>query len=393
MSCANCPGGRRSRSCARYAPAIPATGQTTAPSTPSCQPRFDRSVRRTPSANSIIGSVASPSIFRPVISAAGTFQAKTLKRSPSTLATIIGEVASAFHSAWRLTMRLPRVNCRSVLATSSSTIAARPGRPKASTASGRPMLPQLLNIIGGTKVRGLTRARSAIGQAIIPETRITATPPATKATLPSSWKSSPASEVKTRSGPSASRSLRLPRDDLGVEFFPLRAFVQHHRRIDEFQPRSRGAGIRLAVGRQVIPLDQDRLPFAEHEIVEQHRRMRVRRLPGERDAVDPRDRGLDRIPVDRGASLLQLLGVVVVDGERERHLARGDQAGEQRVPPAHRQPVPRDDLAEKPQALVLADSLDHHREPVDVLGLDPQPPFPSRVQEILVGLRQLVFLH
>jgi len=63
-------------------------------------------------------------------------------------------------------------------------------------------LPQLLNIIGGTKVRGLTRARSAIGQAIIPEARITATPPATKATLPSSWKSSPASEVKTRSGPS-----------------------------------------------------------------------------------------------------------------------------------------------------------------------------------------------
>jgi len=63
------------------------------------------------------------------------------------------------------------------------------------------MLPQLLNIIGGTKVRGLTRARSAIGQAISPETRITATPPATKAALPSSWKSSPASEVKTRSGP------------------------------------------------------------------------------------------------------------------------------------------------------------------------------------------------
>ena len=114
---------------------------------------------------------------------------------------IIGEVASAFHSAWRLTMRLPRVNWTRVLATSSSTIDARPGRPKASTARGRPMLPQLLNIIGGTKVRGLTRARSAIGQAISPETRITATPPATKAALPSSWKSSPASEVKTRSGP------------------------------------------------------------------------------------------------------------------------------------------------------------------------------------------------
>ena len=37
---------------------------------------------------------------------------------------------------------------------------------------------------------------STIGQATSPETRITATPPATKAALPSSWKSSPASEVK-----------------------------------------------------------------------------------------------------------------------------------------------------------------------------------------------------
>ncbi len=115
---------------------------------------------------------------------------------------IIGEVASAFHSAWWLTMRAPRVNCSRVLTTSISTIAASPGRPKASTASGRPMLPQLLNIIGGTKARGLMRANRATGQAISPETRITATPPATKATLPSSWKSSPASEVKTRSGPS-----------------------------------------------------------------------------------------------------------------------------------------------------------------------------------------------
>src|SRR5262249_59631342 len=70
-------------------------------------------------------------------------------------------------------------------------------------------LPQLLNIIGGTNVLGLTPARRATGHARRPETRITATPAATKATLPSSLKSSPASEVNTRSGPSTCSEMWL----------------------------------------------------------------------------------------------------------------------------------------------------------------------------------------
>jgi hypothetical protein len=35
----------------------------------------------------------------------------------------------------------------------TATIGESPAGPKASAASGSPMLPQLLNIIGGTKVR------------------------------------------------------------------------------------------------------------------------------------------------------------------------------------------------------------------------------------------------
>src|SRR6266853_1683381 len=63
------------------------------------------------------------------------------------------------------------------------------------------------------------------------------------------------------------------------------------------------------------------------------------------------------------------------------------------MPPAHRESVPRDDVAKKLQTFVLSDFLHHHREPVDVLGLDPQAPLPLRMEKVLVGLRQLRLLH
>ena len=53
----------------------------------------------------------------------------------------------------------------------------RPCSPKASTISGRPMLPELLNIIGGSRVRVSTFISFATGQAIRPEPSTTATPP------------------------------------------------------------------------------------------------------------------------------------------------------------------------------------------------------------------------
>ena len=45
-------------------------------------------------------------------------------------------------------MRTPSVNCSRFEIVNSATIAEKPACPNASTASGRPMLPQLLNIIG-----------------------------------------------------------------------------------------------------------------------------------------------------------------------------------------------------------------------------------------------------
>ena len=51
----------------------------------------------------------------------------------------------------------------------TATIAEKPAGPKASAASGRPMLPQLLNIIGGTNVRKSAWSQRATGHARRPE--------------------------------------------------------------------------------------------------------------------------------------------------------------------------------------------------------------------------------
>ena len=56
-------------------------------------------------------------------------------------------------AACRLTMCTPSVKCARFEIVNSVTIAESPAGPKLRYASGSPMLPQLLNIIGGTHVR------------------------------------------------------------------------------------------------------------------------------------------------------------------------------------------------------------------------------------------------
>ena len=63
----------------------------------------------------------------------------------------------------------PSVKCSRFEIVNSATIAEKPGWPNASTASGSPMLPQLLNIIGGTNVRRSSCSSRANGHASSPE--------------------------------------------------------------------------------------------------------------------------------------------------------------------------------------------------------------------------------
>src|ERR1041384_1702837 len=119
----------------------------------------------------------------------------------------------------------------------------------------------------------------------------------------------------------------------------------------------------------------------------------MRRPGGDADAVGAADRRRDREPFHRRAALLHLLRAVAVRGERERDLAGGDQAREQRVALSNREAVRAHDLAEDAQALFLAEVGDDHGEPVFVLGLDAQASLPTRLGEVGVGLRQLLLLH
>ena len=71
------------------------------------------------------------------------------------------------------------------------------------------MLPQLLNMIGGTKVRGSYLNRRASGQATSPETAITITAPSISQPCRASSKSFEASALKHSSGASRLRFTEL----------------------------------------------------------------------------------------------------------------------------------------------------------------------------------------
>ncbi len=120
--------------------------------------------------------------------------------------------------------------------------------------------------------------------------------------------------------------------------------------------------------------------------------MRMRRRARDGHSVRTRDRGGDHGPVDWRAFLLQLLRGVVVDGERQGHLSRCHEIGEERVPLADRDAVRVYDLAEKLQALGLAHVAHDPGEPVGILRFDAELSLPLRIEEVAVALWKILFL-
>ena len=121
--------------------------------------------------------------------------------------------------------------------------------------------------------------------------------------------------------------------------------------------------------------------------------MRVRGLLRHGDAVRDAHRWLDHEPVDRRALLLRLLDAVLVDRQRERYLAGGDEAREKRMAAAHRDAVRRDELSPEAHAFRLAHVGDHRREPLVVIALDRELAFPLRREQVLEAPRQLALSH
>ncbi len=119
----------------------------------------------------------------------------------------------------------------------------------------------------------------------------------------------------------------------------------------------------------------------------------MRRLARDTDAVGARDGVADGEPVDWRALPFQLLRLVVVDRQRQRHLARHDKLRQQRVALPRRDAVGRDDVLEDLPASRVADVGEDAGKPVGVLLLDAELPLPLRAGEILPRLRQVRFLH
>src|SRR5438874_1581498 len=88
-------------------------------------------------------------------------------------------------------------------------------------------------------------------------------------------------------------------------------------RVEQLQPHAHHRRLHLAVRRHVADPRQDALALgADDVVVEEERRVRVRRFLRHRDAVRDTHRRLDHEPVDRRALLLRLLDAVLVDRQR-----------------------------------------------------------------------------
>src|SRR5438445_208330 len=133
--------------------------------------------------------------------------------------------------------------------------------------------------------------------------------------------------------------------------------------------------------------------LAEQVVVEQHRRMRVRRLLRDGGAVGDADRGADHEPVDRRALFLRLLDAVLIDRQGERYFPGGDQVREQRMAAAHRDAVRGDELPPELDALVLSHVGNHGGEPLVVVAFDRELAFPLGREEVFPPARQLLLLH
>src|SRR5207248_3611944 len=107
--------------------------------------------------------------------------------------------------------------------------------------------------------------------------------------------------------------------------------------IDEEELAAIEARGELFQRRDVMELHEQRLRIAQAVLVEELRRLRMRRAARDADTVRARDRRREREPVDRRAALARGVDQVAVDGERERHLARYHEVGEDRISLTHRE--------------------------------------------------------
>ena len=143
----------------------------------------------------------------------------------------------------------------------------------------------------------------------------------------------------------------------------------------------------------VVQLGEQRLAVAEDEVVEEDRRVGMRRALHDPDSVGVGDGRLQREPVDRRAAALGLFRQVAVEGERKGDFAGDDQVVEQRVSVSHGQAVLRYQLTEEFQPVLLAHFPDQREKPFLFFRFHRYPSLPARVEQVPECFRQLPGLH
>ncbi len=110
-----------------------------------------------------------------------------------------------------LSIHSPTVKCSSISTMNSTTAAGSAASPKASSSSGMPMLPELLNIIGGRKVFTSSPSQRTSGHSTSPEPSTTTAPPSARPAYSSSGAWPSASTANTSMGTKSSmlRVLRV----------------------------------------------------------------------------------------------------------------------------------------------------------------------------------------
>src|SRR5205823_5911910 len=168
-------------------------------------------------------------------------------------------------------------------------------------------------------------------------------------------------------------------------FVPLVALVERDRRIDDLVRELVERRVHLEVGGHTIHRLEEFLALArEQELGEEQRRVRPARIPGEADRARLAEGGLQRLPLDGSALLLQRLHIVVIGVDEERDLARSNQLRAEDVSAANAR-LHRGKALEVREAALLAHRLRERREPKDVGRLDGEAPVPSWIEQILVG--------
>ena len=142
-------------------------------------------------------------------------------------------------------------------------------------------------------------------------------------------------------------------------------------------------GTLMLVGQDFLAVGQDIVP-------KQHRRIGIGGVTRNADPDRKGEQRRKRQRLQRRPGKRQLVGLVTVDGERQRHFARHDEIGQERMALAQRHAIGGDDLVEKVDRILLAPHAgDAHEPHVGILGLDAELALPFRIGEVVVTRRRL----